>query len=325
MEQYLQFCQEERLQAIPGSSKTVSAFLVWFVERQSGATASVAGKLSQLRCGMRKYFKRELLSKYEEKEVADIIKALRFDDWRGTRRMDPVTVGILARLSAVRSDNTLLDLLIKLSRAVAHNGLLRSGELTSGRRGKHVRLLPGAKGGFGLRLGRTKTGRTGPGPEVAYLGRGANSTAALERKWRLNTGRGPDRPEEFWLPELIVRPSGEAVGIDWTRSLSRKTFVAVLRYDIARIGLESQRYCGHSFRAGGATDLFASGQMTHAEIMVMGRWKSLAAALVYFRADLEAARKSARVFERESAKYNVVREMWAEVNRGNEGWTTRKG
>ena len=276
---------------------------MWFVEQQAGATASVSGKLSQLRCGTRKHFKQELLSKYEEKEVADIIKALRFDDWRETRRMDPVTVGVLAKLSAVRADNTLLNLLIKLSRAAAHDGLLRSGELTSGRRGKHVRLLPGAKGGFGLRLGRTKTGRTGPGPEVAYLGRGPDSASALERKWRRNTGRGPGRPEEFWLPELLVLPSGEAVGIDWNRPLSRKTFVAVLRFDIARIGMDPQRYRGHSFRAGGATDLFASGQMTHAEIMVMGRWKSLAAALIYFRADLEAARKSARVFERELVKH----------------------
>jgi hypothetical protein len=58
-----------------------------------------------------------------------------------------------------------------------------------------------------------------------------------------------------------------------------------------------------AFRAGGATDLFASGRMTHAEVMVMGRWKSLAAALVYFRADLDAARKSAQVFEEASAEY----------------------
>ena len=202
-----------------------------------------------------------------------------------------------------RSDNTLLNLLIKLSRAAAHDGLLRCGELTSGRRGKHIKLRPGEKGGFQLRLGRTKTGRTGAGPKVPYLGQGPGSAAALERKWRRNTGRGPGRPEEFWLPELILLPSGEAVGIDWSRSMSRQTFIGALRFDIARIGLDPRRYCGHSFRAGGATDLFASGRMTHAEVMVMGRWKSLAAALVYFRADLDASRKSAQVFEEASAEY----------------------
>ena len=185
----------------------------------------------------------------------------------------------------------------------ASDGLLRCGELTSGRRGKHIKLRPGEKGGFQLRLGRTKTGRTGAGPKVPYLGQGPGSAAALERKWRRNTGRGPGRPEEFWLPELILLPSGEAVGIDWSRSMSQQTFIGALRFDIARIGLDPRRYCGHSFRAGGATDLFASGRMTHAEVMVMGRWKSLAAALVCFRADLDAARKSAQVFEEASAEY----------------------
>jgi hypothetical protein len=78
--------------------------------------------------------------------------------------------------------------------------------------------------------------------------------------------------------------------------MSRRTFVAALRYDLAQLGMDPRRYCGHSFRAGGATDLFSSGLMTHAEVMTMGRWKTLAAALIYFRADLSAALKSARVF-----------------------------
>ena len=96
---------------------------------------------------------------------------------------------------------------------------------------------------------------------------------------------------------------GEPVGIDWSRSLFRRTFVAALRADIVRIGKDPKRYCGHSFRAGGATDLFASGIMTQAdEVMIVGRWKTLAAALIYFRADLEAARKSARVFGQEAER-----------------------
>ncbi len=64
-------------------------------------------------------------------------------------------------------------------------------------------------------------------------------------------------------------------------------------------------YSGHSFRAGGATDLFSSGYMSHAEIMDMGRWKSLAAALIYFRAGAAAARKGAQVFGRAAAKHQV--------------------
>jgi hypothetical protein len=296
MEQYLRFCHDERLQALPSSSLSVSAFLIWFVERQAGHTASITGKLSQLRCGSRTFFKAELLNRAEEYDVAQVIKALRFDDWTATKRMEPVTVVLLQRLAALRTGSSLIRLLLDLSRATAHNGLLRLGELVSKRKGRHITPRPGRRNGFTARLGRTKTARTGPGPDVAFFDHGPGSAAALERRWRRRTGRGPSLPDAWWLPELIVLASGEPIGIDWTKTMSRKTFVAALRFDLAQIGLDPRLYCGHSFRAGGATDLFASGLMTHAEVMTMGRWKSLAAALIYFRADLSAARKSAQVF-----------------------------
>jgi hypothetical protein len=281
----------------------VSAYLVWFVGKQAGVTASVGGKLSQLRCSFWLHFKTELLRfRYEEEEVAKIVKALRFEDWSERRQMDPVTADVLARLAAVRADNTLLDVCIKLSRSAGHDGLLRCGEITSDRKGKHIEVKPGRKMGFDLRLGRTKTDRTGPGPKVQYFESGSpQSAASLERKWRRLTGRGPGKPEEFWLPDLIL-VRGEPVGINWSRSMSRRAFVGALRSDIAKIGLDPRRYCGHSFRAGGATDLFTSGDMTHAEIMMVGRWKSLAAALIYFRADLAAAKKSAEVFGRAASR-----------------------
>jgi hypothetical protein len=293
--QYMRFCGREEIQGIPASVMSVSAFLVWFVEKQKGKTASVRGKLSQLRCASREFLKRQLLTKIEEAEVAKTVKVLKYHDWSEVVRMEPVTQEVLHELAGVRASGSKLDLLINLSRATPQNALLRCGELTAGHKGKAVEHRAD-KSGFGLRLGRTKTSRTGPGPKVELYSHGSGLSAVeLEREWSRRTGRGAGMPEEYWLPELIMR-KGRPVGIDWTRSMSRRTFVAALRLDIARIGRNPQRYCGHSFRAGGATDLFASGSMSHAEIMIVGRWKSLAAALIYFRADLEAARKSARVF-----------------------------
>lgn len=287
--------------AIPASSTSVSCFLIRFVELQKGKTASVGGKLSQLRCGSRRFIKQELLSPADELEVAETVKVLRFHDWSEVRRMDPITQGVLHDLAGVRATGSELDLLINLSRAVPQNGLLRCGELTAGLRGEAVEHRVDGTG-FGLRLGRTKTSRSGPGPKVEFFRHaGGRSAVDLEREWSKRTGRGASMPEEYWLPELIMR-KGEPVGIDWSRSLSRRTFVAALRADIVRIGKDPKRYCGHSFRAGGATDLFASGIMTQAEVMIVGRWKTLAAALIYFRADLEAARKSARVFGQEAER-----------------------
>ena len=298
-EQYLAFCERESLTAEPASALSVSCFLVWFVEKQKGKTASVPGKLSQLRCASRAFCGgRELLTAVEEGEVAQIVKVLMYHDWSEVRRMEPITVSVLNQLGAVRSSGSLVDLLIRLCYAIPQNGLLRSGELVSGLKGRAVERR--SDKGFGLRLGRTKTARTGRGPKVEYFrqpGDSAMSAVVLEKEWRKRTGRGEGMPEEYWLPELVWR-KGEPVSINWERPISKKSLVSVLRLDIARIGMDPKRFGGHSFRAGGATDLFASGRMTHAEVMSFGRWKTLAAALIYFRADLIAARKSAGVFGR---------------------------
>lgn len=272
-------------------------FLEWFVESKKGKTASVPGKLSQLRCASREFNNgRELLTVAEELEVSKIVKVLRYHDWSEVRRMEPITTSMLNDLGRVRSSGSLVDLLIRMCYAVPQNGLLRSGELLSKLRGTAVERR--CDGGFGLRLGRTKTSRTGRGPKVEYFrqsGDNPMSAVMLEREWRRRTGRGDDMADEYWLPELVWS-KGAPVGIDWDRSMSKKSLVTVLRMDIAKTGRDPRRFGGHSFRAGGATtDLFASGRMTHAEVMCFGRWKTLAAALVYFRADLIAARKSAGV------------------------------
>lgn len=295
--QYLAFCEGEGIPAEPASALSVSCFLVWFVEKQKGRTASVRGKLSQLRCASREFNSgRELLTMSDELEVAKIVKVLMFHDWSEVRRMEPITTKVLAELATVRASGSVVDLLILMLYTVPQNGLLRSGELVSKLKGRAVERRDG--GGFGVRLGRTKTSRTGRGPKVEFFrhpGGGAMSAVALEKEWRKRTGRGASSPDDYWLPELVWC-KGEPVDIDWSKSITKRSLVAVLRLDIARVGRDPLRYGGHSFRAGGATDLFASGLMTHAEVMSFGRWKTLAAALIYFRADLAAARKSARVF-----------------------------
>ena len=52
---------------------------------------------------------------------------------------------------------------------------------------------------------------------------------------------------------------------------------------VERVGLNPKRYGNHSFRAGGATDLFVA-RVPYYAIKKAGRWKS-DAALVYYRDD----------------------------------------
>jgi len=60
-------------------------------------------------------------------------------------------------------------------------------------------------------------------------------------------------------------------------------FVSMIKRGAIALGLDPRRYAGHSLRTGIATDMFASGVMTPAQIMKFGRWTSMEACMAYFR------------------------------------------
>jgi hypothetical protein len=114
---------------------------------------------------------------------------------------------------------------------------------------------------------------------------------------------------EAWLsslpqdrsPSRIVFPQirflrGKPSSLDFSKSLTYAALAKLIRHDVNEIGLNPQDFGSHSLRAGGATDLFVSGILTLPQIMIVGRWKTVQAAMVYFRADLEAAELAGRVF-----------------------------
>jgi hypothetical protein len=68
-------------------------------------------------------------------------------------------------------------------------------------------------------------------------------------------------------------------------SLSREILVFNTRLYISMIGINPDRFTGHSFRVGGATSMAASG-FTEWEIMMLGRWSS-DAYLRYIKAPVE--------------------------------------
>jgi hypothetical protein len=67
--------------------------------------------------------------------------------------------------------------------------------------------------------------------------------------------------------------------------------------------LDSSLYSGHSFRAGGATDLFTS-RVPYNIIKKFGRWKS-DAALKYYRDDMDVATTVSYAFGK--ANINMAR------------------
>ena len=65
---------------------------------------------------------------------------------------------------------------------------------------------------------------------------------------------------------------------------------------VKAIGLDSKRFGLHSLRAGGGTDLFASRRLSLAQIMFMGRWKSVEAAMKYYRDEVNIAQTVSNIF-----------------------------
>ena len=90
----------------------------------------------------------------------------------------------------------------------------------------------------------------------------------------------------------------------WTseKSLTYEALVKCVKYDVAQCGMDPADYAGHSFiRAGGATELFASDELSIAQIMKLGSWRTLEACLVYYIDELEVSRRAGEVFGKQAA------------------------
>ena len=150
-------------------------------------------------------------------------------------------------------------------------GFLRAGELT----------VPGDDAfDAATHLTREDLAVDIPGsPTVFRVTLKASKTDPFRRGVALYIGKGvPDLcPVKALVSYLLVR--GERAGplfiFEDGRFLSRQRFVGEVRGALGKAGINSSKYCGHSFRIGAATTAAARG-MEDALIMTLGRWRSLA-------------------------------------------------
>lgn len=111
------------------------------------------------------------------------------------------------------------------------------------------------------------------------------------------------RPECQIFPFILRARKGRAAAFDFSRPVSAKWFLGVVRKMAVKLGLDPAWYSNHSFRAGGATDLFIIG-VPYPKIKKYGRWKS-DAAMVYYRDDIEVSGAVARAFGSKRAPHRV--------------------
>jgi integrase len=93
---------------------------------------------------------------------------------------------------------------------------------------------------------------------------------------------------------LFPSPHKKPDGLETTYSTG--WFRRQVKIAMTSIGHDPDYYSGHSFRAGGATELFAIG-LPYEQIKKFGRWKS-DAALIYYRDQDHIEEAVAKAFSR---------------------------
>lgn len=171
------------------------------------------------------------------------------------RRAAPLTVDILFRMAAIADFSQLSHVQFLTMAFVAHDGLLRANELFE------LRLSDVTfhdDDSISLRIRRSKANQSGPAETVILVPSdalcGASTLQALWRRQDLSSIRRR-------YPNRRLFPVFKQAWVDYLRSL------------LTQLGLPAQDFTGHSFRSGGATDLWAADTPPRL-IQLHGRWAS---------------------------------------------------
>jgi hypothetical protein len=233
---YATFCQLAGLPAFPVSAHSLMAYCVDYVHR-GNTPASLDSIISRL-----KAYSVEAghawLPYSQWVHVRKVKRGLARAFKEAPKRAAAFTLRVLGKVLDAVDATAPQEVMVATMCAVAHNGLLRGGELLKLTVGDLVWRDQTRTRCF-IRLVESKTNQFGPPEEIPYQ-------APLFPSDPLDPGSPP---------------------------ISRDAFVAVMRTLLARAGLPGAAYTGHSFRSGGATDLFHGKCRLHT-IKLQGRWLS---------------------------------------------------
>ena len=239
----------------PVQSVILRIFLVYSYYTNKQSAKSLANYLTHIKSGqLCRGF--AWLNQSEAYSVQVTMRALqRCQPNKTIRRRTPITLRLLDLLEQGSAPLSLNDLEFFTFCRVSHNGLLRGGEARSLRFSSMI--WNDNRTGFELIIVDSKANKTGPPERVPFLDWGTNSAVFYMRRY-LSSGhlwRFLDS-DNLLFPHLQSAPKIT----HYLRSLSLR---ANLITDLA----------GHSFRSGGACDLWAANVPIEA-IMKAGRWRS---------------------------------------------------
>jgi len=265
---------------LPFSYKKVARlFFFVFISRPLPCAASIKHYSAALTRAARR-LEIPFCSEMERERLKELKKGLRRLSVPDVRKALALVLALLLRLMAV-SISSLADVQWCARASAAHAAMLRMDD--HGDDSDRAMLLSSVKRmpsrSFTYYVGEGKNDTRGLQPAVLWNSLDAESPGYWMEHWLHRSGAAARPQTDLLWP--LVRPDGV---VDWSKPAPAKAFVAETKRRARIAGMANEaiaRITGHSFRAGGVTDLLLAG-FSADFIMAQGRWRS-AAYQVYFR------------------------------------------
>lgn len=283
---YEDCCTSNAIPSEPVSYKSLAFFAVTYRLR-GNKHSSLKGTISNIKT----HFESEglpWLSPQDLRHFKQVMRGLSKFNPSPVHRKRPITKAILHRMLLFTDLSNAKDLQTMTMAWLAHDALLRGAELFK-LRVKDIRWLRPSS--FTSKPPRctiivegSKCNKDGPAEHVHIIAYGSISAVHLLRQYftRLELHHAKDHSQLF---PLITRNKAGISKVKWAaRHDKQDHFIPELRSIFAAAGFPiTTEFSGHSFRAGGATDLWDAGCPSE-YIKRHGRWKS-ECFYIYIRTD----------------------------------------
>lgn len=264
---YEQFCTSATIQSMPPTYVSLGLYAVQYAHRFGHTTRTLPVLFAHLKRACRE---RGLpwLDEAAQARLDDVVAGLRKYDHTTSARKLPMTHKVMADVQAA-ADMTNLSHYQHITMArVARDALLRGSELIKLRVADLVWNSNGKQATLIIHL--SKANKIGPPEQVTIADYGPTSGVAFLREYvRIMGFAALGKTDVPLWP--VTTPEGR---VDRRRPTSKASFIALARLLLTKAGYPAKDYAGHSYRSGGATDLWDSHRCRPLAIRLHGRWKS---------------------------------------------------
>lgn len=294
---YVELCESRSVDPFPASRFDVACFLVKYVTELK-SVASLNDALSAIRTEAREAHGQDF-TKADEWYFQQVRRGLRKKYRAQVKRKRPMTLKILVPILLVADLNVLEDLQLMAMGFLCHDACLRSKELLDllWRDIKwelDAAVLPRVCA-INIQVSKARYTDAPETVRIPLYDVGGVKACGVQLLWLYTHSeavldRQAGQVEGFLFPRLhrCATPC---------KALTKDAFVKYYRRRLTEAGFPAQEFAGHSFRAGGATDLH-TGKVPEALGRLLGRWRSREVYFLYLReAPEEQAAKVCAAFQ----------------------------